>query len=263
MAASDAQHRRRYYDELSALLASLQSILVTAPSLETYLNKVAWLAANILQPAGSCGITTQYDGWPVTVAASDERATLADQGQYTEDQGPCLEALRVGEVVDVGDQRADERWTSYRAHAVELGIRSSLSVPMRNLVGESVGALNLYSFYGYQVLGGYERARAEAFAREASGALVQTVRRGALDKVTAQIDEALASRALIEQALGIVMAQERCDADQAFGKLRSRSRNDIHRIREVATETIARATGRAPVVPQPLGPRGRVAGPDE
>ncbi len=234
-------HRRRYYDEFPALLASLQSILVTAPSLETYLNKVAWLGANILH---------------VTVAASDDRATRADQGQYTEDQGPCLEALRHGAVVEVDDQQTDSRWDGYRPHALELGVRSSLSIPMTNLVGEAVGALNLYCFHADQEFGGYERVRAEGFAREASGALVQTVRRGHLDKVTEQFEEALASRALIEQALGIVMAQERCDADHAFDILRARSQNDIRRVREVASETITLATGRAPVRVQPLKPRG-------
>lgn len=244
---SDAQRNA----EFTVLLGSLQSLLLTGPRLEDFLAKVAGLAAELVQPAASCGITTRYDGRPRTVATSDERASMVDEEQYRFGAGPCLETLESGTVVEVPDQRTDDRWGSYRDRAYELGIRCSLSIPLV-VDAQTVGAMNLYGYDRAHAFHGVERQRAETFAAQASTALALAVRHTEQTEATEQLEQALASRTLIDQAIGIVMAQQRCDANTAFDLLRRHSQNNNRKLRDVASDLIIRVSGQAPVAPQPF-----------
>ena len=93
----------------------------------------------MVTPRASCGITTRYDDDPLTVAASDDRAARLDEVQYGAANGPCMEAMSTGEVVEVHDQSTDDRWCCYReraATAVALARRhSTLSEATRQMEG--------------------------------------------------------------------------------------------------------------------------------
>ncbi|MGH3366859.1 MAG: GAF domain-containing protein [Nocardioidaceae bacterium] len=106
---------------------------------------------------------------PLTVASSDALATQLDEVQYGEDKGPCLHALRTGEVTVVTDLATEQRWAPYPAHALALGIRSSLSLPL-TVNGDTRGALNLYGNEP-DVFGAAERHLGEVFALQASAAM--------------------------------------------------------------------------------------------
>ncbi len=237
--------------DLSGLLGTLQSLLLTGPRLEEFLTKVATLACKVTDPPASCGITIRQSGAPITIATSDERASLVDQKQYDFGEGPCIDTLDSGHIVEVKDQAADPTWPKYGAAAAELGVLCSLSLPLK-VEDEALGALNFYVFDQPHAFDGDQRARAETFAAQASTALALTVRHTEQSDLTSQLEQALVSRTYIDQAVGIVMGQQRCDADQAFDILRRHSQNNNRRLRDVATDLINRVSGRPPVPPRPF-----------
>jgi GAF domain-containing protein len=165
--------------------------------------------------------------------------------QYTQHEGPCLQALHDGAVIYVKDMRNESRWPHYLQHATAVGVRSSLSLPLQ--VGDEViGALNLYS---RQPDGFDDRLRQNlaVFADQAAAALTMVLRQARQDQISAQLEQALASRTTIDQAIGILMAQQRCTADQAFELLRSHSQNTNRKIRDIAADIIQRVTGAPPI----------------
>ncbi|MGW0229863.1 GAF and ANTAR domain-containing protein [Actinopolymorpha singaporensis] len=237
--------------DLSGLLGSLQSLLLTGPRLEEFLKQVASLASEVTSPPASCGITIRRDGEAITIATSDDRAALVDQKQYDFGEGPCIATLDTGHILEVKCQATDTTWPKYSAAAAELGVLCSLSLPLK--VGdETLGALNFYAFDRPNAFDGDQRARAETFATQASTALALTVRHTEQADLTSQLEQALVSRTYIDQAVGIVMGQQRCDADQAFDILRRHSQNNNRRLRDVATDLINRVSGKPPVPPRPF-----------
>jgi GAF domain-containing protein len=120
-----------------------------------------------------------------------------------------------------------------------------LSFPLA-VDGSTVGALNLYGFVPH-AFAAPVRQQAETFAVQAAAGLTLVLRNVAQAQESEQLEQALASRTIIDQALGILMAQQRCSADEAFALLRAHSQNNNQKLREVAAELITRVTGQAPV----------------
>ncbi|PZF82140.1 GAF and ANTAR domain-containing protein [Jiangella anatolica] len=232
--------------DLTELLGAVHNLLLDAPQVEEFLTELAKLAAALVEPPASCGITTSYDGRPRTVVSSDPRAAEVDEGQYAGGWGPCVHSLATGEVVEVTDQESDPRWPEYRVHAVALGVRSSLSLPL-TVNGDVVGAMNLYDFDRPGAFDERNRRRAETFAVQASTALTLALRQARDAELTGQLEQALATRSVIDQAVGILMAQQRCTADQAFALLRAHSQNNNLKLRTVAERIVAKVSGRPAV----------------
>jgi GAF domain-containing protein len=229
-----------------AAAASLQllSLIVEAPELDTFLDKVASLAAEVVTPAAGAGITMYRDGQPFTAATSNDLAAQVDEIQYGTDEGPCLDALRTGTVVLVDDLTQDERWTRYRPHAIAHGVMSSLSVPL-HVDGQTVGALNLYG--GTRaVFTNDARRRADVFVAQTATALTVMLRRLRDAEIHTQLAESIVSHSIIDQAIGILMAQQRCTATTAFNLLRSASQNRNRKLRDVAAAIITNVSGEPP-----------------
>ncbi|WP_169738795.1 GAF and ANTAR domain-containing protein [Jiangella gansuensis] len=238
MSAND--HRNR---DLARLLSALPNLLLNTPRVETFLAELADLAAVIIEPPASCGIMTRYEGQLRTVVASDERATVVDAEQYGAGRGPCLEALQTGSIVEVPDQMSDPRWPGYREQAIAQGVRSSLSLPLIVDSGP-VGAMNLYGFDRPQSFDPDTRHRAEIFAAQASTTLALALRQLAQAELAEQLEQALSSRTVIDQAIGILMAEQRCSADDAFAVLRTHSQNNNRKLRDVAEALVTRVSRR-------------------
>jgi len=242
--------------DVPASIAELQALLLGAESIDGFLRELAVLAVRSLGEGLSCGITLQPSGRPLTDASSDLLASLVDELQYTQGQGPCLSALRTGRPVRVDDLAADDRWRKYAARAVPHGVRSSLSMPL-TAQGSPVGAFNLYSrlpgFFGKP-----EARQAERFAEDASVAVGIAARLAAQPSLTDQLRVSLASRSVIDQALGVIMAGQRCTSDEAFAVLRTASQNRNVKLRRVAEDIVTGVTG-APPQPPPLRPPERPA----
>ena len=221
--------------------AALHSLLLSLENVDDFLQELSDLVGQLTTPPLSCGITVRYDGFPLTVASSDARARSLDETQYDAHEGPCLHAMQEGEVVHVADVATDDRWPSYVRGARERGLQASLSLPLI-VSGRSVGAINLYSFDSTPTFDDETRRRAEVFAAQASTALLLTLRQIEASETNEQLEAALTSRSVIDQALGIVMGQQRCSSDEAFAMLRSRSQSANRKLRDVAEDLVRRAT---------------------
>ena len=239
--------------DLAGSIAELQALLLGTESIDGFLREMAVLAAGTLGEGLSCGITLQPNGRPLTVASSDQLASQVDELQYGLDQGPCLTALRTGEVTRIDDLAADKRWRRYAPRALAYGVRSSLSCPLR-AQEKLIGALNVYS--GERAFFGEVQTRqAERFAQNASVAVGIAARMAHQAVLTDQLRASLASRSVIDQALGVIMGEERCTAQEAFEILRAVSQNRNIKLRQVAENVVSRVTGKPPQ-PPPFDPPG-------
>ena len=227
--------------EIDAALAELSHLMLATPSVDNLLTEVAQLATQIVSPPASCGITLRRETRPWTVASSGPVAAHVDEIQYGHNEGPCLEALRTGEQVAIPDMAGEHRWGRYSAYALGFGVRSSLCLPLV-VEGEGSGAMNLYAAKP-QAFGEEETRRAELLAVQAAAAITLAIRQANQVKLTDQLREALATRAVIDQAIGILMAQQRCDRATAFGLLRNASQHRNRKLRDIATELVEAISG--------------------
>jgi GAF domain-containing protein len=230
--------------DLAEALTELVNLMLATQTVDDLLADLARLAAEVVAPSASCGITMRRDSQAFTVFASDALAAHVDEVQYGQGEGPCLQTLRTGESVAVPDLAADTRWPDYRPHALAYGVRSSLSLPLRS-DGDTRGAMNLYA----SIPGAFTdavRQRASVLATQATVALTIVTRQAKQTQLTAQLRDALASRTVIDQALGILMYQQRCNADLAFDLLRSASQHQNRKLRDIAVEIVRDAGGAEP-----------------
>jgi GAF domain-containing protein len=225
-------------------LVELQSLLLSTDSLNAFLQELAGVTVRALPMAASCGLTLQPNGRARTVAASDQLASQVDEIQYSVDQGPCLDAMRRGRVNYLPDLGAEDRWPGFSTAALGYGVRSCLSTPL-TLLDATVGALNLYATT-VDAFDDAARAQAAAFAGYASGAIGLALRLARQTEVSADLQTALSTRAVIDQALGIIMSQQRCTAEEAFAVLRRASQQRNVKIQAIAAGIVEGVTGKPP-----------------
>jgi GAF domain-containing protein len=226
--------------DLAGALTELANLMLATPSVQQLLDDVAQLAAAVVWPAAS-GITLRRDRQPVTVASSSPLASLVDEDQYAAGEGPCLHSLVTGRVVTVTDMETEERWEGYKGGALSHGVGSSLSLPLA-IDGENRGALNLYSTEP-RAFGPAETDGAQAFAAHTATALTLVTRQAKQTELTEQLRAALASRSVIDQATGILMAQGRCGQREAFARLRSASQRQNRKLRDIAADVVEAVGG--------------------
>jgi GAF domain-containing protein len=236
-------------------LKELHGALLNTQSVEQFLHEMAALAARLVNGRLSCGMTMEPDGRPVTVACSDKLAAQVDEVQYELDDGPCLHAMRDGHMVRIEDTAEKARWPEFEAQAAWHGIRSCLALPL-NADGKPVGAINLYAREA-SAFGPAQARRAENFADNASGALTLAIRHASHASLIEQLRSSLSSRTVIDQALGIIMARERCTQARAFAILRSASQNSNVKLRDIASAVVTSVTGEPPQ-PAPPFEEGRL-----
>ena len=241
--------------DLAVAYTELQDRLLESTDVTAFLGQVAVLCAAAV-PASACGITMRGERSAFTVASNNELAAQVDEIQYGRGQGPCLQTLHTGLPVTVPDLMTDDRWPEYRTYALARGIRSSLSLPLtsgsgRGNDGSAVAALNLYGTSAGQ-FGPAETSRANAFARHSSAALTIMLRHSEQLTLEGQLREALASRAVIDQAIGIIMGQRRCTSSVAFAVLREASQRRNVKLSSIASELIETTTGEPPQAPRPF-----------
>jgi GAF domain-containing protein len=247
----EQQLKEEHVAEFSAdgNLRELHQALLSTEGIEEFLHEMAVLAAGLVRDGLSCGMTMQPNGRPVTVACSDPVAARVDEVQYELDDGPCLHAMRDGHMVGIEDTAEKARWPEFEAQAASHGIRSCLALPL-STDGRPVGALNLYAREA-SAFGTAEARLAETFAHNASGALSLAIRLASHAALIEQLRSSLASRGVIDQALGIIMAREHCTQERAFAILRSASQNSNVKLRDIASAVVTSVTGEPP---QPAPP---------
>lgn len=171
------------------------------------------------------------------LAASTEDAALSDVFDVQVREGPCFDCFHNAEVVSISDlSGADRRWPAFVPAAVRVGMRSVTALPMRRR-SEMIGALNLYRMRAGELA--YDDLRsAQAMANVATIGLLQERAISRQQVLAGQLQTALNSRVLIEQAKGVLSERLRLDMNAAFTALRSYARSHNLLLSAVAREVV-------------------------
>ena len=215
-------------EDLLELLGSMALELAEADELQETMQRVVDLAERVLERCDGVSLMLIGRGGKIeTPASSSQAAYDSDMAQYDTGEGPCLDAIRHERTIVMNDLEDDERWPAYRATALELGVRSMLSV--RLFANEdSMGALDLYSKQPH-AFDQRSQAIAQVFATHASIAVKAAL-------TVAGLETVISSRDVIGQAKGIIMARRKVTADMAFELLRSLSQQRNQPVRDLARE---------------------------
>lgn len=226
------EYPREFVD---ALLGLSRVNLADGTDLETLLDRVAALAVAQLDGCDMAGVTMMGVEGPTTAAFTDIAAPTIDVAQYRSGHGPCVDAFRNGTILRIDDTCADDRWPEFAAEALAHGVRSTLSLPLQ-ADDEPLGALNLYS----RSIAAFEDTEqiAVVLGTHAASILANAQAYWAGRTLTEQLEEALLSRPVIEQAKGILMKEHACTADDAFGILRQTSQAANRKVRDLAGEIV-------------------------
>ncbi|MFD0484470.1 GAF and ANTAR domain-containing protein [Kineococcus sp. GCM10028916] len=191
-----------------------------------------------LLSASSVGLMVEDNaGRLQLLAATSDDAHGVELVQLQTGQGPCLDAYRTGQVVSVPTSaELGARWPEFARSARAAGVTAIHSVPVES-GGRTMGALNLFRDHE----GPYSPVEFDvAHAMASFGAIgilqLEHVAEGA--RVRAQLQEALDSRIVLEQAKGALAERYRCHPDEAFQRLRARARAERRRLRDVAQEIV-------------------------
>jgi GAF domain-containing protein len=213
-------------------VAELARLSFDAMTLDAMLQRIAELAKEFIPGVAEASVTLIAHDKATTAAWTGRLARDLDESQYGRGYGPCLEAAVGEEVREITDARTETRWPDYARSAVERGSLSSLSVPLPVREGLH-GGLNLYAVEA----DGFDadaRDVGRAFASYAAVA-VHNMHLYESTRVQAEhLDLAMQTRAVIEQAKGVLMSQRRCDADNAFALLAAASQRSNRKLRDIA-----------------------------
>jgi GAF domain-containing protein len=170
-------------------------------------------------------------------ASSSEQTRLLELLQVEADVGPCLEAYRSGHPVMAADLMADkDKWPAFAERADEYGLSAVTALPLR-LRNERIGALNLFRTQT-GLMDAADVAVAQALADVATiGILHQRVLTQS-ELVNQQLQTALNTRLIIEQAKGVLAERGAMDMDRAFNVLRSHARKNNRKLADLARDVV-------------------------
>jgi len=246
------QHQRVGLDGLSPQPAhdpllqvlELSRIVVGDMALDEVLTRVAQVTKDTVPGADEVSVTLVHRDHPSTAAYTGDLALGLDERQYAEGYGPCLQAARSGQTQLVSDMSTETRWPKFAAQGVRDGALSSLSVALptrQETLGasniETVGALNIYA-RTRNAFGEGAQQIAPHLAGYAAVAIINASLYVTTTALSEQMSIAMNSRAVIEQAKGILMGERHCSADDAFAILTKISQDANRKLRDVATALV-------------------------
>ena len=242
-------------DLLSDTFVELADTMVADFDIIDFLHLLTDRSVALLGAAAAGVVLADPRGELRMAAASSEQAGLLELFQLQNDQGPCLECFRTGRPVTATDlSSAAQRWPQFARAAVQAGFATVEALPMR-LRDQVIGALNLFRAEPGP-LDPAELRIAQALADVATIGLLheRNVRR--TETVAEQLQAALNSRVVIEQAKGKLAERLGIDMDRAFTMLRDYARNTNQRLTDVARAFVEGATADFPP-PVPRQPAGQ------
>ncbi|MFD6157995.1 ANTAR domain-containing protein [Nocardia sp. NPDC060256] len=239
-------------EELALGMSELTALLLTGSDVAESLCAIADTVVRMLPDHPMAGVTLTREHGTIVGGSSSAHAMLMAESRFSDGSYPGQQAIDTAQQVSVPDVAVEHRWGDYSTRMLAHGVKSIYVQPLSSN-GEAVGALSLYST---KPNGFTDRIqRASALTAEHIGTLLAVAADTARQaKLTEQLRATLASRSTIDQALGIVMAERRCDRDAAFEVLRDRSQRRNVRVADLAVEIIETVTGSKPAAPHFVEP---------
>jgi GAF domain-containing protein len=227
---------------IAQALTEAARLMNAPPTLEETLDAITQAALRTVPGFTHVGISiTHRDGTIETMSATDQLVWELDAVQYELREGPCYDSITGCGITVVPHAQHDQRWPRYMPEAVRRGLRAQLAVGLYS-DQDSLGGLNLYSTESDEIDDDAVDI-AELFAAQAAIALGRS-------RQEFQLNEALESRKVIGQALGLIMQKYEMNEDRAFQFLIRASSTSNTKVRDVAAELVRSANDRA----APTGP---------
>lgn len=226
-----------------AAVAALTNYFVGDQTLGETLHQIAKLTVQAVPATDHVGITMLVGDKLTTSVFTHPEVPEIDRAQYRSGEGPCVDAYRTGTPTMIESTLEQGRWQEFRDSAARHGVFSTLSLPLIGQAGP-IGALNLYAEVEHGFSAEDQRV-AELFATQAAFVLANAQAYWDVRTLSENLEQAMVSRAVIEQAKGVIMATMRCDEDDAFAILKTQSQAQNIKVRDIA-EGIVRNTGRPP-----------------
>ncbi len=223
--------------QLAGTFVELADTLVDDFDLIDFLHRLTARCVDLLGVSAAGLLLADQRGALQVVAASTERARLLELLQLQTDQGPCPECFHTGRPISVPElATVADRWPTFVAEARQIGFASVYAAPMR-LRTEVIGALNLFDSRPGPLPEDTVKL-GQALADVATIGLLQARAIDRRDTLTEQLQTALNSRVLIEQAKGVLAERRQLDMEQAFVLLRTEARNTNRRLSELARAVV-------------------------
>jgi GAF domain-containing protein len=203
--------------QLADALTRLALLLLGEKTLKRDLEQLARLVCRLVSGCSGASVSMIVDGRPSTVATTDRVTLQLDMVQYDHDEGPCIAALG-GEAVRIGFLPADERFPNFAIGAADRRVLSVLSTPVEHQ-GDVIGSLNIYS-REEQAFDKEDSSVAFVIASEIANALAKSSVLGEARDLREQLQRRHDSSVLVAEAQGVLMAIQRCSADQAARLIR-------------------------------------------
>jgi GAF domain-containing protein len=218
---------------------ALARIQIADQPLGAVLQQIAGLARDALPGTDEASVTLMKNGKARTVAFTGPLAVDLDERQYGSGSGPCLDAAVYGERVILANLAEETTYKEFAAAATRNGVVHTMSMGLP--VGSTtVGALNFYGRHG-EPLDGSALELAETFAAYAAVAVRNAAALADAVEEAEGLRTAMATRAGIEQAKGILMRDQRVGPDEAFRMLVQASNNSNRKLRDVAAAIVESA----------------------
>ena len=228
---------------LADSLAGLSGLVNSDRGLEDTLVRVAGFAVAAIPEAEGAGLTLLEAGRHQTVVSTTDFVNAVDDIQYGLGEGPCVSAVAEARTVTSGNLGGEPQWPRFGPRVGRLGVHSALSVPLI-VDGTVIGAMNIYA-HGKHAFNLQSIRLGEAFAGPAAVSVANARLLAQAQRVAAQLQTALSTRAEIDRAIGILMSRTGVSPEQAFDRLRKMSNEENQKLAEVARVLVADATARA------------------
>jgi GAF domain-containing protein len=229
--------------DLDEGLRALTTLLLVDETLASTLERVTAVATRCVTGGNSVSVSLLKNGSPYTAHANDTRARSVDDRQYELGTGPIFAAISTGTAQASCHGDGDPAWHDLAAHAAACGIHSLLSVPL-GIAATPVGTLNIYSD-DPKAFGADEVAAATLLAAQAAVCVANVRAHEACVTRIEQLQEALETRVVIEQAKGILMERHALDDLTAFDRLKDSSQHTNVKLRAVAADVVAEVVARS------------------
>lgn len=234
--------------DLHASLGELAGLVTSSLGMHEVLTQVAIFAARAIPGADGAGVTLlRVDGDTNRVealAASHPFVSEIDDIQYSIlNEGPCITAAVERRTVRSGSLGGEKMWPRFGPRVGRLGVHSALSLPLL-LPGQTVGAINVYA-HGKDIFDGHAAHLGELFAAPAAVAVHNAQILTQALALTEQLQAALSSRPVIDQAIGLLRGRTGLSAEEALARLRVISQNEHTKLVDVAQRIVDEAVARA------------------